>query len=61
VWNSWKDITLDEILLMLENKEDTAIKELTKSAFVYDTIYKCYITRSQELLNKYTGESGFCS
>lgn len=60
-WNSWEDVTINDVLLMLENQEDTIIKKVTKSVFVYDTIYKCYINKAQELLSKYSGEKGFCT
>ena len=67
IWTGWKDIALNEILVLVEaaeeagNLEEITIKKHTKSAFVMDNLYKCYISKANDLLNIYSGDSGLCS
>ncbi len=66
IWTGWEDIALNDILVMLEEAEESGIQEditvckQTQSAFVYDNLYKCYISKANDLLNIYSGDSGFC-
>lgn len=67
IWTGWKDIDLTDVLILLEQIEeqggynDTTVKKYTQSAFVFDTLYKCYISKAENLLKAYVGDSGFCS
>lgn len=67
IWTGWQDIALNDILVLLEQAEESkdpdeiTVKKYTNSAFVLDTLYKCYISKANELLNVYSGDSGFCS
>lgn len=67
IWTGWQDISLNEILLMLEEAEQSGyideltIRKYTQSAFVYDNLYKCYISKASDLLGLYSGDSGLCS
>lgn len=67
IWANWVDISLNEILLLLEQygeqccEDEATIKKYTKSLFLYDNLYKCYISKANDLLNVYSGDSNFCS
>lgn len=67
IWTEWKDISLNDVLVLLEQaemsntKDEITIKKYTKSAFVIDQLYQCYISKASELLNIYSGDAGFCS
>ena len=68
IWTGWQDINLTDILLMLEEAEETGadpmgttVKKCTESVFVYDNLYKCYISKAGDLLNAYLGDSSFCA
>lgn len=66
IWVGWQDISLTDILTLLDeardiNPKELTIKKCTASAFVYDNLYKCYISKSLDLLNAYSGDAGFCS
>jgi hypothetical protein len=67
IWTGWKDINLNDILVLIEGAEETGnlneitVKKYTQSAFVLDNLYKCYISKANDLLNIYSGDSGLCS
>lgn len=65
IWTGWKDITLNELLVLLENSEENSeeitINKCQESAFVLDNLYKCYISKANDLLNIYSGDTNFCS
>ena len=67
IWTGWKDISLNDILVLIEGAEETGnlneitVKKYTQSAFVLDNLYKCYISKANDLLNIYSGDSGLCS
>lgn len=67
IWAGWKDIELSDILVLLEQAQQSCttdeitVKKFTKSVFMYDNLYKCYISKANDLLNIYSGDSNFCS
>lgn len=67
MWVGWEDITISDILITLEqaeeskNLEEVTVKKYQQSIFVIDNLYKCYIEKANNLLNIYTGDKNFCS
>lgn len=69
IWTDWECVSLPEVLTLMElaeqkgclNSEEITVKKFTKSAFVYDNLFACYVSKASDLLNKYIGDGGFCS
>lgn len=69
IWAGWQDISLDQILELVEEAEESdslSLEEVTvlkynQSAFIFDNLFQCYISKAMDLLSKYSGDSGFCA
>ena len=69
MWANWKSITIDEILELIAKEEEAntlnsntvTVQQYTKSAFMFDNLYACYIKRAQNLLNVFASDKNFCA